>query len=230
MRVFHGTKADFDGPLEPGFIAGANGSQDGIGINATSSLRLAKNYAGKDGFVHVAEINTDGFLVISDENRLTSDQAEKLKGFIGQFDDTVRTRLSTDLMGKKEYSFTDKEEAKEFLNMKKKELQDMCLYLDRMKPTVEDFEEGNYVISAAHKDMDLKDVSTEHIHYILNLLDNYLATNALKSISTGLVLERGDHSNYLSFRYQEPVIKKFPVSEIESVLSKEMEEELSFEQ
>lgn len=230
MIVFHGTRADFDGPLEPRFIAGANGSQDGIGINATSSLRIAKNYAGEDGFVHVAEMNLDGFLVISNDQRLTKEQAENLEGFIGQLDDTVRTRLSTDLMGKKEYSFTDKNEAKEFLDRKKKELKDMSLYLDRMKPSVEYFEDGDYVISAAHKEVDLKDVSTEHIHYILNLLDNYLATNALKSISTGLVLERGEHSNYLSFRYQESVIKKFPASEIESVLSKEMEEELSFEQ
>ena len=111
---------------------------------------------------------------------------------------------------KNEKSFSDDKEAEKFYKEEMKKFKSLDFGLDRLKPKI-DYDDINddMIIITANKEFNFTDVSTKQIHYCLNLYDNLFATNVLKKLATGLIIEiDGGGNNYLSFRYEEPVMKE----------------------
>ena len=75
------------------------------------------------------------------------------------------------------------------------------------KPTVDDDGHTCKIFIPTTK-IDFKKASVDHIHYVLNLFDNEVATSFFKLISKGLILPYENHTDYLSFRDSEPVRKE----------------------
>jgi hypothetical protein len=208
IRAAHGSKKNHLTQLEPQYIAGNNGSQDGIGINLTSDIGLAKYYAGSEGSVYLVDLNVDSYLTISDKTLLTSSQADVLKSELEKLPEKIQYRLATDICSKKPHTYGNDKEAEAFYEENKKFISSLDLGLDRMKPSIDYDDLGQMVILIAHKDFStLETVNTGHIHRCLNLFNNEIATTLLKSISKGLILERESGlDTYLSFQMQETIV------------------------
>lgn len=209
MKVVHGSTVKNIKALVPQYFVGNNGSQDGIGVNLTNNVHLALNYATKEGSLYVIDLNTDGFLNISSDARLTEVQKSKVESLFNEIEEKLKYRLASDICGKNKKSFLDEDKAEAFYKEQMNIFKNLDLGLDRLKPKIDFDEDGNMVIVTANKEFNFDNVSTDHLHYCLNLYDNLFATNVFKKISSGLILEReGGSNNYLSFRYDEPVMKE----------------------
>lgn len=206
MKVIHGSKVKQIQYLSPQFIAGANGSQDGVGVNLTDNIDLALRYATDKGSIYLVDLNVDDFLTVSDNVRLTESQSKTLIAEFSELDERLQYRFATDLCGKETHVFDHNDKAEEFYKLERLRIKGLDLGLDRMMPEIDDNDMESFSILTARKDFDLTDVSTQHIHYCLNLYDNQLATYLLNTISKGLILEReSGQNNYLSFRPSEKV-------------------------
>jgi hypothetical protein len=210
MKVVHGSKVKGIEALAAKLMAGNNGSQDGIGVNLTDNVQLALNYATEEGSLYIVDLDTEGFLEVSDSARLNSKQIDSLMEILSEVDDKLKYRLASDMCGKNEKSFPDDKEAEKYYKEEIEKFKSLDLGLDRLKPKIDYHDlSDDMVIITANKEFNFVDVSTKQIHYCLNLYDNLFATNVLKKLSTGLIIERdGGGNNYLSFRYEEPVMKE----------------------
>ncbi len=210
MRLLHGSKKAGISQLEPQYIGGNNGSVDGIGINLTDSIPLARHYAGSEGVVYISDIDTKDYLRISNSDHLTKEQAMSLRRELEPMNRNLRYRLATDLCGKKETVFSSDEQAEKFYKEKRQEYRDMGISLDRLKPDIDFDDNGDMIIKHAQTDFsELSKATTKHIHRCLNLLDNEFASTLLKTISKGLVLPREDGTtNYLSFAMEEGIVSE----------------------
>lgn len=210
IRLLHGSKKNDLTQLEAQFIGGNNGSQDGVGINLTDSISLARHYAGSEGSVYMIDTDTTDYLSISSNHFLSQDKADILAEKLSAMHEMIRYRLATDICGKLQTAFKDDSKAEEFYKEKRKEYRSMNVSLDRLKPEIDYNDEGDMVILHAQTDFsNLHKASTYHIHRCLNRLDNELASGLLKLISKGLILERDNGTkNYLSFAYSEPVVEQ----------------------
>lgn len=207
MLLFHGTKKNDLRFLEPQFYGGANGSQDGVGINLTDSLTAAQGY-GKDGRVLLLSPAVESFLLIDEHVCLSSSQCETMSALFKELPVELQFRFATDLHGKQKHSFTDEATAKNFYKTAKTEIAGFHLP-DRARPEVE-FERETVDVFVARRDADFSKVNTKHLHYILNLYDNKLATALFKEITAGLVLPKeSGATHYLSFRKDEMVLADF---------------------
>jgi hypothetical protein len=217
--VLHGSKVKGLTSLKPQYYGGNNGCVAGVGVNLTSSEPISLNYAGDTGSIYVIDLDLDNFINISDDGRLTDKQTKKIIDCFDDLNEADRYRLATDLSGKKMERFTDEKLAQRVFKKYSMQFSTLGLRLDRLKPGVEYDDDGCMVISSATKDFDLSHTSTERIHYCLNLYDNFYATNVLKEISDGLVIESDSGSvNYLSFRMQEDVIAELNSKSIEELV------------
>lgn len=209
-RLLHGSRKNDLESLQPQYIGGNNGSVDGIGINLTDSIPLAKHYAGGEGSVYMSDINTADFIEISHSKHLTKEHAECLKSQLEQIDETTRYRLATDICGKAEKAFKSDDDAEAFYKEKRAEFKVLNLQLDRLKPEIDYNDDGDMVILHANLDFSgLEKATTKRMHYCLNLFDNDYATTLLKSICKGLILPREDGiTNYLSFAMDEPIVAR----------------------
>jgi hypothetical protein len=211
MLLFHGTRQHDLRFLEPQFYGGANGSQDGVGINLTDSLTAAQGY-GKGGRILLLSPATEAFLRIDEQTKLSPSQCEKMSGLFNDLPVELQLRFATDLHGKQKHSFTDENAAKAFYKTSKAEIAGFHLP-DRIKPSVE-FERETIDVIIARREADFSQVNTKHLHYILNLCDNKLATVLFKEITTGLVLPKDSGAtHYLSFRKDEMVLADFSVED-----------------
>lgn len=204
MKVVHGSKIKNIEFLGARFMSGSNGSMDGVGINLTSNVPLALNYATKDGSVYIVDIDTSNYLTVSDHSFLSDSQAETLITKLKELPDNLQYRLATDICGKEVVKFNDDDKAEEFYKLERIKIKGLELGLDRMMPMIDPDDDVGFSIKIARNDFDFNNVSTKHIHYCLNLYDNCLSSELLKSISDGLILEKEDgRHNYLSFNGME---------------------------
>jgi hypothetical protein len=204
MKVVHGSKIKNIEFLGPRFMSGSNGSMDGVGVNLTSNVPLALNYATKDGSVYIVDIDTSNYLTVSENSFLSDSQVKTLTSKLKELPDNLRYRFATDMCGKEVVKFSDDDKAEEFYKLERIKIKGLDLGLDRMMPMIDPNDDVGFSIKIARNDFNFDDVSTKHIHYCLNLYDNCLSTDLLKSISSGLILEKEDgRHNYLSFNGME---------------------------
>jgi hypothetical protein len=208
VRVAHGSKVNSLSELKASYYDGNNGANDGIGIYLTAEVGTAINYATDEGSVYLVDLNTEGFLTIAPDTYLSPEQSAKLEEELNTLPEEVQYRLATDICGKKEHVFLNEEDAEEFYKKERVKFKEMDLRLDRLKPEIDFNEQDQMMILAAHKSFsDIGKVETSRIHKCLNLLDNSIATSLLKTISSGLILEREEQKeNYLSFRFREKIV------------------------
>lgn len=215
MIVAHGSKNKGIESLVPYYYGGCNGSHDGVGVNMTNNPSLALNYAGPEGAIYIVDLDLTNFIKISESTTLTKTQANKLTEIFSDLDDQVKYRLATDICGKKTEEFNDEITANKVFKRHALKHATLGLYLDRLKPTVDFGDYDKITILSAKKEFDLEGVSTQRLHYSLNLYDNYYATEVFKKICNGLILEVDQkHTNYLSFRFEERVITEFAAKEM----------------
>ncbi len=209
VRTAHGSRKNDLTHLAPQYYNGRNGSQDGIGINLTSSVDVAMHYAGKEGSVYLVDVDTTHFLTISEETYLTEDQATVLKKELETLCTADKYRLATDILGKRQQHFVDEKEAYATFKSFSSYLKMLGLTHDRLKPSVE-FGEEDVIVYTPHCNFSrIGSVNTKHLHYCLTLFDNSVATSLLETISSGLILNRENRENdYLSFAKEEKVIAK----------------------
>lgn len=207
IRLAHGSPKNDLAELQPMFVGGTNGSQDGIGVNLTADGAVARHYAGDNGTVYLVDLDTSRFLTISDNKMLGHGPAEILKMHLTTLPEPIQYRLASDICGKAKRTFDNDDDAEVFYKEKRAEFRSLDLHYDRLKPDIDYDDEGRMTILYAHNDFNkLHETSTRRLHYCLNLYDNNVATNLFKTISNGLVLERdnGKH-HYLSFRASEAI-------------------------
>lgn len=207
VKLAHGSKRNDLTQLEPQYIRGNNGSQDGIGVNLTADANVAVGYAEDTGSVYLVDLDISHFLIVSDKEKLNAGQAEILKMHLATLPKQDQYRLATDLCGKLSQTFDNDDDAEVFYKTQRQTHKEIGFTLDRLKPEIDYADDGRMMILYANDSFDnLTNVDTKRLHYCLNLFDNSIATSLLKTISSGLVLERenGKH-NYLSFRNSEPV-------------------------
>lgn len=215
MIVYHGSKTNEIRSLQPKAFFGENGSVDGVGVNLTSNASLAKRYAGQTGSVYFVRINTEGYLRISDNTFLNNKQAEILESAISELPEVLQYRFATDISGRKKTYISVAGEAMQFYKDEKQKHKNLGLYLDRLLPEI-DPESEDYTILSATKEINFDKVSTSHIHRCLNLYDNMLATDLLKKLASGLILERESGTlDYLSFGMSERVELELSMDAIE---------------
>lgn len=206
MIVLHGSKVKGLESLRPQYYTGNNGCQAGVGVNLTNIPAIALNYAGEDGSVYFVNLDIDDFIDISPDVKLSPQQIKKIETIFDDLNDKDKYRLATDLSGKKRETFSDQKMAQRHFKKHSLKFSTLGLRLDRLKPTVEYDDDDNMVILSATNEFDLTNVNTERLHYCLNLYDNYYATEVLKEISSGLILDvDNEKKNYLSFRFDESV-------------------------
>lgn len=208
IRLSHGSRANELTELRPQTYFGSNGSQDGVGINLTEDISLARRYAKDDGSVYLSDIDITGYLHVSEDNYLTKEQADKITELLSKLPEDLQYRFATDICGKKEFPFNSDDEAEAFYRESKAGIKALGLNLDRLKPDIDYDDKDRTLIKIAHNDFsDIQQASTKRIHWCLNMYDNHLATQILKSISTGLILERDTGKrNFLSFRGVENIV------------------------
>tara|TARA_B100000749_G_scaffold265358_1_gene240386 strand:- start:2522 stop:3265 length:744 start_codon:yes stop_codon:yes gene_type:complete len=208
LRLAHGSQRNELTELRPQTYFGSNGSQDGVGINLTEDISLARGYAKDAGSVYLSDIDITGFLHITEDNYLTKEQANKITELLSDLPEDLQYRFATDICGKKDFPFENDDEAEAFYRESKSNIKALGLCLDRLNPDIDYDDKDRTVIKIAHKDFsDIQTASTKRIHWCLNMYDNHLATHMLKSISTGLILERDTGKrNFLSFRGVENIV------------------------
>jgi len=203
----HGSSHNNLPHLEPRYIGGNNGSIDGVGINLTDSITLARNYAENDGSIYLIDIDISNYLTVSKDTLLSPNQADRLKSILSQLPNELQYRLATDMCGKEDHVFDNDKGAEDFYKKNRGEIREMNLGLDRLKPEIDYHDDGRMMILVAHNDFGkLQEISTFQIHRALNLYDNELASNILKEIAGGLVLACDNNKkNYLSFNPTEAI-------------------------
>ena len=213
VHAFHGSMEKRIEKIRPASMGGRNGSVGGIGGNYSSSADVAVKYAtdnqGETGSVYIVELDVTDYVTISESNYLTKEQIKVFEKLFEPLPIDVKMRLSVDIGGRKEQRFKAGEDdvAKVLFDEKKRDVKAMSEPIDRLFP-VANIENGGFVIGYASPDLSFENVDTKKIHYALNLYSNQVATDFFKSISKGLELKGIDHSDYLSFKESEIVIRE----------------------
>ncbi len=215
MLTYHGTTKKALNILTPQYYAGSNGSQDGIGVNVTNSLQIAQDYATPEGRLLLLYLNHDNFLRIDDQTRLSDAQCARLDQVFDLLPLPLQLRLATDINGKQttRFRYEDENKAKTLYQQSKQRFADVPELPDRIRPSY-DFEKSHIDIHLPRARWDLSKTDTAHLHYVLNLVDNALATELFKKISDGLILPKENGAiHFLSFRANETVLADFSVKQ-----------------
>ncbi|CAH7389051.1 hypothetical protein VCHA53O466_50017 [Vibrio chagasii] len=211
--------------LEPQYIFGSNGAQDGFGVNLSNSVDTALNYAmkGSTSSVYVIEVeDLDDYLTIDGEHFLTEEQAYELECSIDELGAADRARLYTDILGRVEVEYPDAVSMEEAFD-EMYEFSQMA-NLDRLRPKF--VEKDSLKLSCPRRDGNVEELmraTTGQIHYALTLYDLHFATDTLKGLAHGLVLPKESGATYyLSFRFQEDVAKEVVLNGISHDAAKKL--------
>ena len=159
--IAHGSKVvEIDKLIPTPVFAGmgSNGSEFGEGIYSCDQegLDLAKYYSTADGSIYLHEIETNNYLVVSDDNYLTLNESNMLSDYIDNIEDPiVKLRLSTDLVGR-DIRYFDKNQEKnadEFYDVLEQQSKIMELP-DRYYPDFEESVNGRLVVSFSRDEID----------------------------------------------------------------------------
>jgi hypothetical protein len=215
MLTYHGTKKNNLSLLTPQYYEGSNGSQDGVGVNLTQALMSAQEYAGEEGRILLVHLNTAPFLTIDARTSLSLSQCQELDHAFSQLPSPIQQRLATDINGREttQFPLAQKEDAHVFYKEARAAIKKLPNSPDRLLPKV-DFTSDGIEVHTARQQWDLTKTTTAHLHYILTLCDNALASDLLKKIADGLILPKNsDTTHYLSFRDEEVVLADFSVKQ-----------------
>jgi histone H3/H4 len=195
---------------------GSNGTVDGIGVYTTDNTYMAALYAKESGSVYVTSLDTQKFVTISDDAYFSPEQIAVLTSTLSTLPKNAVTRLATDFAGKVPHRFT--EEADALACYRKaladfKEMGGTDRMPDRIKPDV-DWEANHIDVNVPRETIDLTDVSTGRFHHVLNLYNNRISSEVMRSICDGLVMPKGDDRNdYLSFNTVTPM-KEYAIASL----------------
>ncbi|MCY9861490.1 hypothetical protein OTK49_03035 [Vibrio coralliirubri] len=193
---------------------GSNGAQHGVGVYVYPLDRVESSmfYAGEDGSIYLAEIDTSEYIRIEEEEYLTSHLREMLFNAVNAVDDVpVKIRLATDFAGREQRLFDSEADADAFYDSMMEEAEGWRLP-DRYHPDYESDQDGYVVVSYGRRELDDMDdihVSTHEIHHSLNAISSVFSTEVWSQLADGLIVnDLGGGEFYLSFSPLE-VIKEF---------------------